>query len=163
MLQNSQLCIQCSSLLKMPDQPIKCQCIWIQLLFEEIFKRYPFLSSTSDATVSHYFQCVKCKTFLEPSQHIGVFPLQFPATKGAQLGSGYPETEYSRENVRESSRDLSRSGRERLRELRDRERQEVPEVKNRFLGEEQCECRNCQAERKYERKRRKKAEKISWN
>ena len=119
---------------------------------------------------------------LEPSQHIGVFPLQFPTAKGAQLGSGYPEysrenvreaadtknrfmgEEFSRENVRESSRDLSRAGRERLRELRDREREEGAEVKNRFLGEEpQCECRNCHAERKYERKRRKKAEKISWN
>ena len=95
-----------------------------------------------------------------------MFPLQFPVTKGGQLGGGYPEADYSRENVRESSRDLSsvsRAGRDRLRELRDREREEVPEVKNRFLGEEQCECRNCQAERKYERKRRKKAEKISWN
>ena len=30
-------------------------------------------------------------------------------------------------------------------------------------ADQQCECRNCQTERKYERKRRKKSEKISWN
>ena len=99
-------------------------------------------------------------SLLEPSQHIGVFPLQFPASKGAVLGSGYPE--YSRESVRDSARDISKAGRERLRELRERERVERVE---REAGEqgEQCECRNCQAERKHERKRRRKAEKISWN
>lgn len=48
----------------MPDQPVKCQCNWIQLLFEEIFKSCPFLSfSPTDKTVSHNIQCL-CWTFV---------------------------------------------------------------------------------------------------
>ena len=84
----------------------------------------------------------------EPS-HIGLFPLQFSKTSKvsepvfARVTQQYEERPRQRRSERKAVEEYEvRAGRE---------------------GGAHCECRNCQLERKYERKRRKKSEKVTWS
>lgn len=85
----------------------------------------------------------------EPS-HIGLFPLQFSKTSKvsepvfARVTQEYEERPRQRRSERRAVEEYG--GREGARE-----------------GGAPCECRNCQLERKYERKRRKKSEKVTWS
>ena len=85
----------------------------------------------------------------EPS-HIGLFPLQFrePTQSEEQLAASM--VQYSGRQRRDRTRRVT------LRETEEREGREVRETA-------QCECRNCQLERKYEKKRRKKSERVTWS
>ena len=89
---------------------------------------------------------------LEPG-HIGLFPLQFSKTNKVSDPS-YPSlTQYTG----------GQGGYEEKPKQRRSERQVVEEYRGRGGGGALCECRNCQQERKYERKRRKKSEKVTWS
>ena len=54
--------------------------------------------------------------------------------------------------------------REMSKSLRQKNRERVDvELEEGVDKQQQCECKSCLMERKYERKRRKKSEKITWN
>ena len=93
----------------------------------------------------------------EPS-HIGVFPLQFsaPTKSEEQLAS---LAQYGYEEKPKHKRQGDRTKRVTMRETEGREGREGRDGREQAL----CECRNCQLERKYERKRRKKSERVTWS
>ena len=79
---------------------------------------------------------------LEPS-HIGLFPLQFDT----EANSNSNNFDYLSQSI---PKNLSKNTRFKVKE---KEKQRVED------DQLPCECRNCLLEMKYERKRRKKAEK----
>ena len=93
----------------------------------------------------------------EPS-HVGLVPLQFSKTNKVPDPS-YPSlAHYPGDNGGPGGYE------ERPRQRRS-ERPALEEYGGRTgrEGGPYCECRNCQLERKYERKRRKKSEKVTWS
>ena len=93
----------------------------------------------------------------EPS-HIGLFPLQFTKTNKVSEPMFASVTHYQ-------GGPGGQGGYEERPRQRRSERKAVDEygVRAGREGGAHCECRNCQLERKYERKRRKKSEKVTWS
>ena len=98
----------------------------------------------------------------EPS-HIGLFPLQFSKTNKASEPVFARVTQYPEEvGGTGGAGGQTGPGYEERHRQRRSQRRAVEEFRGREGGAH-CECRNCQQERKYERKRRKKSEKVTWS
>lgn len=90
-----------------------------------------------------------------------MFPLQFPTDSSKQVRTGNGGG-FEQQPTRDSSRDVSGNA---ARRHRDRERldAEIERGEPPLPPPQQCQCRNCQMERKYLKKKRKREERIHWN
>ena len=97
--------------------------------------------------------------FPEPSL-IGVFPLQFPTeSKPSRSGDKRGETRGLEQTREETRRDVV-TGKQRDRRIAP----ESSEMRQQNSQSQHCQCRNCEMERNYLRKKkRKREERIHWN